>query len=114
MNGKQTCFIRTLNGEWLQLTNCSINFEVRRRVTRTVTRGGEGDDLVDEGSESATYTICGKVELDTYKEILKIFRSGQPYFHDPFEERELKVVFSALRFDGNTGEYTLELLEDVR
>ena len=28
-----------------------------RRITRTVLHGGEGDDLVDEGAESAIYVV---------------------------------------------------------
>ncbi|MEC7198955.1 MAG: hypothetical protein VXW37_06000, partial [Candidatus Thermoplasmatota archaeon] len=31
----------------------SLKVSVERRIQRTVVRGGEGDDLLDEGAESA-------------------------------------------------------------
>ena len=83
-------------------------------MTRTVTHGGEGDDLIDEGAESAIYVVKGEIELDDYKKVLEIFRGGQPYFHEPYEEKEMKVVFSKLNFDGGSGEYSFELIEDIR
>jgi len=52
--------------------------------------------ITDEGAESAEYTITGKMSLTDYKEILIIFRGGQPWFHDPFEERQMKASSSAL------------------
>jgi len=110
----QTCFIRPVNGEWIQLDNCAINVLITRRLTRTVIHGGEGDDLIDEGAESAVYTVKGEIDLDTYKEVVKIFRSGQPYFHEPYEEREIKVVFSRLEFNGETDEFTFEFIEDIQ
>ena len=48
-------------------------------------REHEGYDLLDEGAESAVYTITGKMKMDQYKLVLSIFRRDQPYFHDPFE-----------------------------
>ena len=52
--------------------------------------------------------------LDEYKEILKMFRSGQPYIHDPFEERDVKVVFSHMEYDGTESQYHFEFIEDIR
>ena len=63
---------------------------VKRRLQRTVIRGNEGDDLLDEGAESAIYTITGNMDMEKYKQILRIFRTDQPYFHDPFEDRQMK------------------------
>ena len=110
----QTCFIRPANGEWIQFDNCAIDVLITRRLTRTVVHGGEGDDLVDEGAESAVYTVKGEIDLDPYKEVVKIFRSGQPYFHEPYEEREIKVVFSRLEFSGETDEFLFEFIEDIQ
>ena len=115
MSGTQTFFLRAAGGEdWLQLDECAIKVSINRRMTRTVTHGGEGDDLVDEGAESAEYKITGKISLDDYKKVLEIFRGGQPFFHEPYEEKEMKVVFTRLEFDGGTGEYTFSLSEDIR
>ena len=112
--GTQTCFIRPEGGEWLQLHECTIAVVINRRMTRTVTHGGEGDDLIDEGSESAEYTVTGEIDLDDSKKVLEIFRGGQPFFHEPYEEKEMKVVFSKLTFDGGSGQYSFHLIEDIR
>lgn len=113
MSDKQVFFVRAPNGEWVQLDDPIIKVEIKRRMTRTVTHGGEGDDLVDEGAESAIYRVSGAITLEKYKLLLDIFRGGQPYIHEPFEERELKVVFSSLIFDGGTSEYEFEFIEDI-
>ena len=110
-------FIRPASGtsstDWLRLPNADISVVITRRITRTVLHGGEGDDLVDEGAESAVYTVRGEMNPDEYKKILKMFRSGQPYIHDPFEERDVKVIFAAMEYDSSNEQFMFELLEDV-
>ena len=65
---------------------------VKRRLQRTVIRGQEGDDLLDEGSESGDYTITGNMSMSEYKEILKIFRAGQPLCQlIPFKRQNTKL-----------------------
>ena len=86
---------------------------VKRRLQRTVIRGAEGDDLLDEGAESAIYTITGSMAMPEYKEILGIFRGGQPWFHDPFEERQMKALFLSIDYDSATGAYEFILMEDA-
>ena len=54
------------------------------------------------------------MSLDDYKKVLKMFRAGQPYIHDPFEERDVKTVFSKMSFDGTEGLYKFEFIEDIR
>ena len=75
-------FIRPASGtsssDWIRLANADISVEIARRMTRTVLHGGEGDDLVDEGAESAVYTVRGEMNLEDYKKVLKMFRAGQP------------------------------------
>ena len=111
-------FIRPASGtsssDWLRLPNADISVAITRRITRTVLHGGEGDDLVDEGAESAIYTVRGEMDFEEYKKILKMFRSGQPYIHDPFAEKDVKVVFSRMDFEGNSGKFTFEFIEDIR
>ena len=48
-----TVFLRAFDGDWLQFENCKISVNIRRRIQREIVRGSEGDDLVDEGAESA-------------------------------------------------------------
>ena len=52
--------------------------------------------------------------LEDYKSVIKMFRAGQPYIHDPFEERDVKAVFGSLEYDGSTELYSFEFIEDIR
>jgi len=69
--------------------------------------------LLDEGAESAVYTITGKMGMEQYKRMLGIFRKEQPIFHDPFEDRQMKAVFSSIDYDSRTGEFEFVLVEDA-
>lgn len=102
----------TTSADWLRFPNADISVRVVRRLTRTVVRGGEGDDLHDEGSESAVYTVRGLMDRDRYKDVMAMFRGGQPFIHDPFEERDVKVMFASINYDGTSEEFTFELIED--
>ena len=104
----------TTSSDWLRIADVDIKVSITRRITRTVTHGGEGDDLVDEGAESAVYIVDGEMEIDVYKKVLTMFRSGQPYILDPFAEKDVKVVFSRMDFEGNSGKFTFEFIEDIR
>ena len=103
----------TTSADWVRIPNADIKVRLTRRMTRTIVRGEEGDNLHDEGSESAIYTISGEMEIDEYKKILAMFRSGQPCIHDPFEERDVKVVFASMEYDGSNESFTFELIEDI-
>ena len=103
----------TTSSDWVRIPNCDIHVRLTRRLTRTIIRGGEGDNLHDEGSESTVYTVRGEVNLEDYKNILSMFRSGQPYIHDPFEERDVKVLFSVMEYEGSTEAFMFELIEDI-
>jgi len=90
-----------------------MKVRLTRRLTRTIIRGEEGDDLHDEGSESTAYTVTGELSIDDYKRILGMFRSGQPFIHDPFEERDVKVIFASMEYESSNKMFTFELLEDI-
>ena len=98
---------------WMIITDCGVHMSVARRIQRTIVRGNEGDDILDEGAKSAVFTVSGSMSLDEYREILRIFRSGQVWFKDPFEEREASAIISNLEYEGSTGEYSIEITEDV-
>ena len=110
-------FIRPATGtgsaDWIRIPNADIDVKITRRLTRTIIRGGEGDNLHDEGAESTIYTVRGILSIDDYKKILKMFRTGQPFIHDPFEERDVKVIFASLEYEGSTEKFIFELIEDV-
>jgi hypothetical protein len=107
------CFIASVGKDWHKISNCNVHMTVKRRLQRTVIRGSEGDDLLDEGAESAEYTITGNMSLSEYKEILTIFRSGQPWFHDPFENRQMKALFLRIDYDSATSAFEFILMEDA-
>ena len=107
------CFLATVGSDWHKISNCNVHMTIKRRLQRTVIRGAEGDDLLDEGAESAVYTITGSMSMLEYKQILDIFRGGQPWFHDPFEDKQMKVLFSSIDYDSATGDYEFILVEDA-
>jgi hypothetical protein len=107
------CFIASVGKDWHKISNCNDHMNVKRRLQRTVIRGAGGDDLLDEGAESAQYTITGSMGMDEFKQILAISRGGQPWFHDPFEERQMKALFLSIDYDSATGAYEFILMEDA-
>lgn len=113
MSAGHSCFIRSLDGDWLQLVNCHIVLETRRRFQREVARDGEGDDLIDQGSKSMEFTISGQIDKSTFLKVQKIFRSGASWLIDPFEEREMKVCFAKIKYDTKTDEYEFLFIEDA-
>ena len=107
------CYLKSGDADWHQITGCNVHMKVARRMQRTIIRGQEGDDLLDEGAESAVYTVTGKMSMPEYQDVLGIFRQGQPWFHDPFEDRQMKVIFSNIDYDSATGNYEFVLVEDI-
>ena len=89
----------------------SLTVSIERRIQRTVIRGGEGDDLLDEGAESAVYEAIAVVGTNEYKEVLSLFRGSSPMIEDPFGQGDLKVAFKSLSYDGETLRMTL--IEDI-
>ena len=68
---------------------------------------------MDEGAESAEYTITGDMSMSEFKQILEIFRGGQPWFHDPFEDRQMKALFLSVDYESASGAYEFVLMEDA-
>ena len=98
---------------WIEINDCSVSMSVTRRIQRTVVRGNEGDDILDEGSESVLYTIKGEMPVSEYRQILIMFRKGGIFFKDPFEERTVSAIISKIEFDGNSKNYLIEIIEDI-
>ena len=90
-----------------------ITIKIERRIQRTVVRGGEGDDLLDEGSESAVYDVLSTASVSEYNELMAMFRGGQPNIIDPFDGREVKVAFKSVEYSASNGDLKMQLLEDV-
>ncbi|MBT4058973.1 MAG: hypothetical protein HOE69_01525 [Euryarchaeota archaeon] len=113
MSADLSCFIRSIDGDWLQIDGCSVELEIRRRFQREVARDGEGDDLIDQGSESMEFVVSGRIDTPTYLKAQKIFRSGTCWFIDPFEECEIKACFAKIKYDSESNEFEFNLIEDV-
>ena len=90
-----------------------ITIHIERRLQRTVIRGGEGDDLLDEGSESAVYDIVSCASVSEYKSLMELFRGGQPNIIDPFDGKEVKVAFKSVDYSASNGALKMVLIEDV-
>ena len=90
-----------------------IKIKIERRIQRTVIRGGEGDDLLDEGSESAVYDVLCTASVSEYNELMSIFRSGQPNIIDPFNGNEVKVAVKSVEYAASNGDLKMQVIEDV-
>ena len=90
-----------------------ITIHIERRLQRTVIRGGEGDDLLDEGSESAVYEVVSSASVSEYKSLMELFRGGQPNIIDPFDGKEVKVAFKSVDYSASNGALKIVLIEDV-
>ena len=97
----------------LTLPCVEITIQIERRIQRTVIRGGEGDDLLDEGSESAVYDVIASASVTEYQSMMELFRGGQPHIIDPFDGKEVKVAFKSIQFSASNGSLKMVLIEDV-
>ena len=97
----------------LTLPCIEITIHIERRIQRTVIRGGEGDDLLDEGSESAVYDVTSSASVSEYLSMMELFRGGQPYIIDPFDGKEVKVAFKSVEYSASNGALKMNLIEDV-
>ncbi|MDB3871811.1 hypothetical protein N9318_05840 [Euryarchaeota archaeon] len=93
---------------------CSeISISIERRIQRTIIRGLEGDDLIDEGAESAVYNIEACVDVAVYTTIMGLFRGGQPTIEEPFEGGEKKVAFKSIEYNSSNKVLKIRLIEDT-
>ena len=90
-----------------------IGISVERRLQRTVLRGGEGDDMSDEGSESAVYTVDAVIDLPQYRELIRIFRGNQPMMVEPYEGTDIKVAFRSISYQNRKKELKLVIIQDT-
>ena len=108
------CWIKAEDDdEWTVISDCSVHMSVARRIQRTIVRGSEGDDILDEGSESAVFTVRGVMSLEDHRNVLRIFRRGGARFKGPFEEREASAIVTNVEYEGGTGKYSIKIIEDV-
>ena len=97
----------------ITITCKEIQVSIERRLQRTILRGGEGDDMDDQGSESALYSVSAKATLEQYLDLLEVFRGAQPRILEPFEGGEIKVAFSNLSYNASKGELKTDIIQDI-
>ena len=97
----------------LTLPCVEITIHIERRIQRTVIRGGEGDDLLEEGAEAAVYDVSSSASVSEYQAMMELFRGGQPHIIDPFDGKEVKVAFKSIQFSASNGSLKMVLIEDV-
>ena len=101
------------NDSRITITCKEIQVSIERRLQRTILRGGEGDDMDDQGSESALYSVSAKATLEQYLDLLEVFRGAQPRILEPFEGGEIKVAFSNLSYNASKGELKTDIIQDI-
>ena len=101
------------NDDRIKITCKEVQVSVERRLQRTILRGGEGDDMEDQGSESALYSIRAEINSDKYLELMDVFRGTQPRMIEPFDGREIKVAFSNISYSASTKELRTDIIEDI-
>ena len=85
---------------------------VKRRLQRTVIRGQEGDDLLDEGSESAEYTIT---ETCPWQNTNKFgdFQRRTTMVSRPIRRATHEGPVLSVDYDSASGAFVFILMEDA-
>jgi hypothetical protein len=93
------------------LKDCCIDIKMEYRLGRRIEQGSEGDDIILEGRKSYEFVITGKIPMDKFHEIEGELAKGQPRFKSEFGE--YKVAVKSLLFRASSGEFFMELVEDI-
>ena len=81
------------------------------RLGRRIEQGSEGDDIILEGRKSYEFTLMGKLKMDQLRLLQKEVARGEPMFRSDFGE--FKVAVKAIHYRSDTGEVSIELVEDA-
>jgi len=93
------------------LKDCGIDIKMEYRLGRRIEQGSEGDDIILEGRKSYEFVLTGKLTMDGFRELEQELAKGQPRFKSEFGE--YKVAVKSLLFRANSGEFYMELIEDI-
>jgi len=105
MAGMKVCL-----GE-LTLPDMAVEMRLEYRLGRRIEPGSEGDDIILEGRKSYEFTLGGKLKMDQLRLLQKEVTRGEPIFKSDFGE--FKVAVKAIHYRSDTGEVSIELVEDV-
>jgi hypothetical protein len=105
MAGMKVCL-----GE-LTLPDMAVEMRLEYRLGRRIEQGSEGDDIILEGRKSYEFSLTGKLKMDQLRLLQKEVTRGEPIFKSDFGE--FKVAVKAIHYRSDTGEVSIELVEDV-
>ena len=95
----------------LTLPDMTVEMRLEYRLGRRIEQGSQGDDIILEGRKSYEFTVSGKIHMDQLRMLQKEVASGEPLFVSDFGE--FKVAVKAVHYRSDTGEVSMELVEDV-
>jgi hypothetical protein len=102
--------MKVILGE-LALADMTVEMRLEYRLGRRIEQGSEGDDIILEGRKSYEFTVCGRIKMDQLKLLQKEVARGEPIFKSDFGE--FKVAVKAIHYLSDTGELSIELVEDI-
>ena len=93
------------------MADMEVEMRLEYRLGRRIEEGSDGDDIILEGRKSYEFTIFGMIGMEQLKALEKEITRGQPIFRSEFGE--YKVAVKSLHYRSASGEFALELVEDV-
>jgi len=93
------------------LQDMAVEMRLEYRLGRRIEQGSEGDDIILEGRKSYEFSLTGKLKMDQLRLLQKEVARGEPIFKSDFGE--FKVAVKAIHYRSDTGEVSIELVEDV-
>ncbi len=95
----------------LTLPDMTVEMRLEYRLGRRIEQGSQGDDIILEGRKSYEFTVSGKLRMDELRILQKEVARGEPLFRSDFGE--FKVAVKAVHYRSDSGEVSIELVEDV-
>jgi hypothetical protein len=93
------------------LADMAVEMRLEYRLGRRIEQGSQGDDIILEGRKSYEFSLSGKIKMDQLRLLQKEVTRGEPTFRSDFGE--FKVAVKSIRYRSDTGEVSIELVEDV-
>jgi hypothetical protein len=93
------------------LPDMAVEMRLEYRLGRRIEQGSEGDDIILEGRKSYEFSVSGKIRMDQLRLLQKEVTRGEPVFKSDFGD--FKVAVKAIHYRSDTGEVSIELVEDI-
>ncbi len=95
----------------LTFPDMRVEMRLEYRLGRRIEQGSQGDDIILEGRKSYEFTLTGKMKMDQLQLLRKEVSRGEPLFRSDFGE--FKVAVKSIRYLSDTGDISIELVEDA-